>query len=393
MQNKYVVQQINVDDAQYTPLGYFPEEIDLANLTSNESLLTREKHQLLEGLVIEYVAEQFISSPFLKDSIVLLDVVTLIVRGIPDDHSNALGQYCNFIWKRDNSDIEDFISILKNLSQGCASTTFLCKEENMKFHTQKPGSSKWLPLQRYLCKKRKITNDKEIKFPQVNAESKDNERQLSSILGRLLPAYNKRIIRDVILPRVFKNYIIQPFFRSGWDLDRIFRYKGKLWEFELKHKYPIDNYEFFEKINNTNNRYCLSFGINEGQANIIKLLADQGLNTLHLILVKPRWTDQEDPGYLFVDEDARKNTLVIGAVLTPDKINAIMKGDLKKAPSKTSFSGASKANYYRIPRNFFQVIGRYADGKDNLTPNIIRLLDGNLNSPLTTDTLLENRLS
>jgi len=377
---------------QYTPLGYFPEDIDLTDLTSDDSLLAREKHQLLEGLVIEYVAEQFIATPALKNLITILDVVTIITKGIPNDRSNTDEQYCSFIWNRDNSDIRDLVETLQNLSNGCTSTTYICEEDNFKFYVKKPFSSKRLPLQSYLRNKRNVIDVKNITFPQVSSNSKNNERQLSSILGRLQPAYKSRIVKDVILPRVFKNYLIQPFFRSGWDLDRIFRYKGSLWEFELKHKYPINNYSFFDDINNTENRYCLSFGINEGQANIMKLLAEQGLNTLHLILVKPHWSDQEDPGYLFVDEEARKKTLVIGAVLTLKKINEIVKGKLNKAPPKTSYNGSNQANYYRIPRNFFHVIGNYADGKDSLMPNIIKLLDGELNSTLSTKTLLENRI-
>jgi hypothetical protein len=377
---------------QYTPLGYFPEEVNIKDLTSENSLLTREKHQLLEGLVIEYVAEQFIENPALQNSIKILDVVTLITKGIPNNHDNTSEQYCSFIWRRDDSNIDDFILTLQNLSKGCSYTTYICKEEEMRFYVSKPSAQKWLPLQNYLRNKRKNTDYKKIKFPQVSKKSKNNERQISSILGRLQPAYNKRIITEVILPRVFKNYLIQPFFRSGWDLDRIFRFQGQLWEFELKHKYPIDNYSFFEENNNIENRYCLSFGINEGQAKIIKLLADQGLNTLHLILVKPRWSDQEDPGYLFVDEEARKKTLVIGAILTQEKINEILAGKLKTAPSKTSYNGSTETGYYRIPRNFFHVIGNYADGTDRLAPNIIRLLNGKLTSALTTQDLLKNRI-
>lgn len=380
------------DCEQYTPLGYFPEDVDLTNLTSNDSFLAREKHQLLEGLVIEYVAEQFITTPVLKEIITILDVVTIITRGIPDDRSNASDQYCSFIWNRDESNIDDYISILQNLSTGCINTTYICKENNLKFFATKPTDPKWLPLQTYLRNKRNITDIKKIKFPQINENSKNNARQLSTILGRLQPAYKSNIVKDVILPRIFKNYIVQPFFRSGWDLDRIFRYQGRLWEFELKHKFPIDNYSFFEDINDTENRYCLSFGINEGQANIMKLLAEQGLNTLHLILVKPRWSDKEDPGYLFVDEEARQKTLVIGAVLTLEKINKIVSGKLKTAPPKTSYNGSRKTNYYRIPRNFFHVIGSYADGKNSLMPNIIKLLDNKLSSTLTTKDLLDNRI-
>lgn len=168
MQNEQTPPPRKVDCVQYTPLGYFPEEVDFKNLTSNESLLTREKHQLLEGLVTEYVAEQFITTPTLKNLINILDVVTLITRGVPNDRNNTVGQYCSFIWKRDDSDIEDFISILQNLSPGCANTTYICKEEGMKFLAKKPSNSKWLPLQSYLRNKRKITDDKKIKFPQVD---------------------------------------------------------------------------------------------------------------------------------------------------------------------------------------------------------------------------------
>ncbi|WP_433769321.1 hypothetical protein [Pseudomonas putida] len=392
MQNEEILKTNEESCVQYTPLGYFPEEVNLNDLTSEDSILTREKHQLLEGLVIEYVAEQFITNPTLTYSIEILDVITLITRGVPGNQSSNLEQYCSFIWNRDSSNIDDYILALQKISQGCTNTTYICKEDQMKFFAKKPSNTKWLPLQNYLRNKRKIIETKKIKFPQVSDNSKNNGRQLSSILGQLQPAYKNRIIRDVILPRVFKNYLIQPFFRSGWDLDRIFRYKGKLWEFELKHKYPIDNYDFFEQINKTENRFCLSFGINEGQANIIKLLADQGLKTLHLILVKPRWSDQESPGYLFVDEEARKKTLVIGAVLTREKIAEILRGKLSEAPPKTSYDGSNKTGYYRIPRNFFHVIGNYAEGTDILAPKIIKLLDGELNATLTTKDLIENRI-
>lgn len=391
MQSEETTSSTVAECIQYTPLGHFPEDINFKNLISSDSFLTKEKHQLLEGLVIENVAEQFIRNPILKEAIKVLNVVTLITKGSTEKNSPS-DQYCIFIWQRDASNISDYISTLQKISEGCASTTYICKEDSMKFYASKPHTSQWTPLQSYLRKKRKITDNKKIKFPLINDSSKNSERQISSILGQISPAYKDRVVDDVILPRVFKNYIIQPFFRSGWDLDRIFRYQEKLWEFELKHKYPIDNYDYFEKNGITENRYCLSFGINEGQANLIKLLAQQNLNTLHLILVKPRWSDEEAPGYLFIDEEARKKTLVIGTVLTLERINEILQGQRKKAPSKTSYNGSNETWYYRIPRNFFYVIGNYAEGTDNLAPNIIKLMNGTLTSILTTQDLLNNRI-
>lgn len=121
------------------------------------------------------------------------------------------------------------------------------------------------------------------------------------------------------------------------------------------------------------------------------MLAKQGMNTLHLILVKPRWSDSLDPGYMFIDDDAKEKTLIIGTVLDLDKIKTIIT-DTKDAPTKTSFSGSKKAPYYQIPRSFFHVIGHYSDSRNILAPKIQALMDGKLNSPLTTEILLNNCL-
>ena len=269
-------------------------------------------------------------------------------------------------------------------------TTYICKEENYKFFITKPKSNTWKPLQTYLRNKRNLSIE-EITFPKINSSSRNINRQESSIRGKLEQAFQKNFTKDVLLPRIFKNYLIQPFFRAAWDLDRIFTYKNKLWEFELKHKYPIDNYDYFLNIGRPNDNRSLCFGINKGQANITAMLAKQGMNTLHLILVKPRWTDNLDPGYMFIDDDAKENTLIIGTILNLEKISSIIT-ETKDAPTKTSFSGSKKAPYYQIPRSFFHVIGHYSDSRSFLAPRIQALMDGELNSPLTTKILLDNCL-
>lgn len=386
MQHRPIPEEIIHACKQITASGLFPEEFDITDFDKQVEFLREEKHQLLEGLTIEFVAQQLIEHIALNEDFKILDVVTLITKSKLSEDTN---QYCSFIWARDNNNIDDLLKVFQNMADGCHQTTFICRELDFKFYVTKPNSTQWKPLQYFLRSKRNLCL-KDIKFPIVHNDSKIIARQESSIRGKLKQAFQNNFIKDVILPRVFKNHIIQPFFRSAWDLDRLFRYKNNLWEFELKHKYPIQNYEYFSNKGNPDHPLSLSFGINEGQAQLVQMLAKQGMNTLHLILVKPRWTDTIDPGYIFLDEDAKEKTLIIGTVLDEKKISSILLGLKKKSPPKTSYSGTADTIYYRIPRNFFQVIGFYSEGRQTLSPRINSLLDGTLDHPLTTKKLLDN---
>lgn len=380
---------VNTDECpQFIPTGRFPDDIDTGSQEKMVELLSREKHQLLEGLVVEDVAEQFIQELEAEAGFSVLDVIIMIAKGDPRE-SYTSGQYCVFFWPRGEDPIDDLIVAFQRLADGCDRTTYICKEKDYRFYLSKPGRSDWKPLQKYLCEKRKF-NPEDIRFPEISESVRDEKRQKSTLYGRLESVYGDDLVGSVVLPRIYKNYLIQPFFEYGWDLDRIFRYNKKLWEFELKHKYPIDNYDFYKRTHGTDHRLCLSFGINQGQAALVEKFAAQGINTLHLILVKPKWTDQEDPGYLYVKEEARKKTLVVGAVITKEKAQEILSGKLKKSSGKASYSGKGDLNYYQIPRTFFHVIGNYAEGSENLAPRIKALLDGELNMPLTAEILLEN---
>lgn len=372
---------------QKTPLGFFPEEFNIYDFEQQIKLLREEKHQLLEGLTVEFIAQKYIETIASSTDLKILDAVVLITLSF-DTNGNT--QYGSFTWKRNSENIEQLIKVLQNLDTNCDKTTYICKEDNYKFYITKPNNSTWKPLQTYLRNRRNLTIE-EITFPKTNSNSKNINRQESSIRGKLEQAFQNNFIKDVLLPRIFKNYLVQPFFQVAWDLDRIFTYKNNLWEFELKHKYPIDNYDFYLNIGRPNDSRCLCFGINKGQANLTAMLAKQGMNTLHLILVKPRWSDSLDPGYMFIDDDAKEKTLIIGTVLDLDKIKTIIT-DTKDAPTKTSFSGSKKAPYYQIPRSFFHVIGHYSDSRNILAPKIQALMDGKLNSPLTTEILLNNCL-
>lgn len=94
---------------------------------------------------------------------------------------------------------------------------------------------------------------------------KDPTRQQQSFSGQLVGAYGKRLGREVVLPRIFKNFAVQPYFNRGvWDLDRIYcdsarRTYGVI---EMKHKYPFG-------------MRALQFGINCGSCGVLRDLGSR----------------------------------------------------------------------------------------------------------------------
>jgi hypothetical protein len=66
--------------------------------------------------------------------------------------------------------------------------------------------------------------------------------------------------------------------------------RDELWALELKHKYPFgpDNGPF-------------SFGINDGQLEVLSRLDACGIHCVRLILANPRWLPEIGSGYLTDD--------------------------------------------------------------------------------------------
>ncbi|WP_143078399.1 hypothetical protein [Shewanella sp. ECSMB14102] len=358
-----------------TPVGNGTalSQLDLNNKIIQFELLSYDKHQTLEGLQIEPVAMTYIRH-LEQLGLKVLNVTTVIA--LQKGYGNAR---CFFVWDRSNNLVsQEYVRTLQKLAP-YTTFTVAFDEESSNFYCHKPGrEKKMLPLQTYLQGKRSCVT---IPFPTIQQSVRDTERQMAVFWGRLHGAFETidNFKNEVLLNRVLKNFVIQPFFSWLWDLDRIVLYKNQYWEIELKHKYPFRR----------GAKAPLKFGINVGQAKLVRDLGKIGIRTLHLILVKPDWSKHSDPGYLFNRRDNYNRVLLIGTELTTTKTEALLNQKKQESDETTSFTGASKNRFLEIPATDFHVLGSYQTPPEEVAENIKSLLDG-VSLVKVTDELLES---
>ncbi|MFB2686574.1 hypothetical protein ACE02B_15330 [Shewanella mangrovisoli] len=353
--------------------GTVLSQLDLNNKRIQFELLSYDKHQTLEGLQIEPVAMTYIKQ--LEQLGLEVPNVTTVIA-LQKGLGNAR---CFFVWDRSNSWVsQEYIRTLQKLAP---KTTFIVgfNEESYDFYCHKPGQEeKVLPLQTFLQRKRRCTT---IPFPAIQQNVRDTERQMAVFWGRLHGAFETKdnFRNEVLLNRVMKNFVIQPFFSWLWDLDRIILYRNQFWEIELKHKFPFRR----------GAKAPLKFGINVGQAKLVRDLGKAGVRTLHLILVKPEWNKNSDPGYIFNRRDIHHKVLLIGTELTKDKAEALLNQKAQESDETTSFTGATKNHFLEIPATDFHVLGSYQTPPEEVAENIKLLLEGT-SLEKVTDSLLDS---
>jgi hypothetical protein len=370
----------------FTPIdgGMLLNELNLNDHGTQLKILSYDKHQTVEGLYIEPFAMNYMNA-LARFGVSSIDVVTVLAKNIKEQRGPAPAR-CVFIWDRSlNQDSKRYIELLRSLHP---KTTYIIDYDDYicNFFCFKPeNSAARYPLQEYLRRKREM--DK-ISFPVIDAKVKDTVRHNSAFWGRLIDAFKNEdeFKNEVLLNRMLKNFAIQPFFKFLWDLDRIISYKNRFWELELKHKYPFSSPD------------GLAFGINVGQAKLINELAAKGLNTLHLILVKPSWSKEIAPGYIFNQKDVQRKVLLIGMVINKQKIQQAMAGHIGKSDESTSFTGKNQLNYCRLPAKSFFLLGSYEDPIERVAENILTLLNSEFSdapvqlTPVTDQLLLDNKL-
>jgi hypothetical protein len=119
----------------------------------------------------------------------------------------------------------------------------------------------------------------------VSDDVRKRQRQDAAYHGALESRYGARLFDEVVLSRILMNFGIGAFFYPV-DVDRIFYVvKGggfDFWAFEVKHKYPETRKVGVEPF----------FGINNSELRALQLLLTCSVNVLHTILVKPVWDDR-----------------------------------------------------------------------------------------------------
>jgi len=353
-----------------TPLSM----LDLRDRNTQFEILNYDKHQTLEGLQIEPFAMAY-TDKLADRGVKSLDVVTIIAKQKGQNGKNL--PRCIFIWDRSPSEESSAYIRLMQRVEPRTTYTITYSDKDKTFYCHKPGRPEdAYPLQNYLKTKRQ---NRTIVFPVISSDVRDIERQMSAFWGRLSTSFRGQteFENEVLLNRIIKNFAIQPFFTWLWDLDRIISYRGRFWEVELKHKYPFRNSN------------GLAFGINSGQLRLIRDLGRKGMKTLHLILVKPEWNKNADPGYIYNQKGIQQNVLLIGTVIDQCKAEKYLAGNQRQSDATTSYTGNQKLGFYPMPASDFFSLGTYEDPVEKVAGNILKLMEGQLETAVT-DEMLEN---
>jgi hypothetical protein len=340
-------------DTPWGPLADLnPDDRDLAY-----RILATDKHQLLEGLVVENTFDQLLQ-PLCAGSqqkLVQLDVETIIVRT-----PGASKEWAAFIWVRTKTEgLGRYIEALGNVAK-----VYFVVFRDGDFWTwpMEAGKSDGVPvaLSTLVSSIGKLNK----RPTHVDASIRDEERQRAAVWGYLSTFYKGRALWErVVLMRIFINHGIQPYFYGTWNLDRICLYNDQLWMLEVKHKYPFGG-------------STLALGINDGELEMMNLASRAGIRTAYMIIVKPVWSKDVGSMYLHAELAKRENAAVIGIMMDQGRIAAVKAGMSGSSPNHTSIDGSRELKFKSIPAKDFAFLGNFSESPLVIAGRIGKFLDG-----------------
>ncbi|MCQ2997322.1 hypothetical protein QCD79_22270 [Pseudomonas quasicaspiana] len=358
-----------------TPLGAL-ESLDLKDPKICFDILSYDKHQVAEGMVVESLFDQIIEripAAVGGEEVHILDVDTFVVR-----NPKAFRQGYAFVlsWKgRKQVGLKRYLAAL-----GKIFTTYQVEFiDGLGFRARlvregRPASD-WELLEVLLG----TLSVRSSKSYTVDSQIRKQERQLASFWGYLHDTYGDRLAEKVAVPRLLVNWGIQPWFRSVWNIDRVFLVDDSLWVLEAKHKFP---YEHSGK---------LQFGLNNGEAYLIRDLINCGINVIHSIVVKPYWDMNVGSSYLISNYNARQSAMVVGRTVDKAGIEQILRSASAHSPGHTTMTGDGKLNYKPLAASDFALLSNLAD-PDAVANGIAQLLDGSIDIQCVDEKLRAARI-
>lgn len=358
-----------------TPVGNL-KDLDLSDHDVCQRILALDKHRLAEGLVVESLFDQYLAA-FPQngndDAPVLIDADTAIAANPRGRDTYA------FVWDR-----ESRIGLRRYLiALGRRYDTWLVRfdaSENTFITTHiKDGKrvSDWAPLYETARDLSGLGHEHDV---DVDVSVRDPKRINQSFWGYLSAHYGDALGERVVLPRIFLNFGIQPWFRYVWNIDRVYLQGDQIWHLEIKHKYPITGRP-------------LTFGLNDGELRLIRNLSQCGLRSLHTIIVKPRWNKETSSMLLTNDMSARAAAAVIGREITGEEVTAIMRQRAGQSGADTSFSGRSSLKFRSMPASGFTSFGTLGMPYTEVAGRIDRFMRGEVLERITDERLSELRLA
>ena len=353
-----------------TPLGRLAD-LDLSDHNLCASLLGHEKHQLIEGIVFESVFDQYADAmQQAADGSLRPIPVETVIATLPSA-GQAAPVYGAFVWaKRRTQGLGRLLSALEScyhvwlVEWHIEARAFYAARASRGRLVQSPQ-----PLEK-VCARVSARGP----TPMVVARKvRDQIRINQSVWGYLSSHYGDSLGAEVVLPRIFINWGIQPWFGGVWNLDRVFLCDEQLWHMEIKHKYPMER------------RGTLSFGINDGELGQIANILRCGLRSLHVITVKPFWKRESGSMYLLNDLEARSKAAILAKELTPSAVSGAFQGGPGRAAAHTSLTGRYRVSYRRFEASSFRAAGVLSDRPSRIAGAIVSQMRGRQLPPACTD--------
>lgn len=355
-----------------TPWGRL-EDLDLTDHDLAAEILAADKHQLVEGLVVECLFDQIVETipTDAEQRILPVDVESIVV-----DTGRETERWVSLVWARDRG--YGLGRYLRSLEK--CFVPYLVAYTNGEFYAARVRNGDTLDKTEPLLELMHGLSGRRARPFVVDELVKDQKRQRQAFWGFISDYYGKNVGTRVILPRILINCAIQPYFRSVWNLDRIFLVGDDIWLFEIKHKYPMDGRR-------------LRFGINVGELGVLDRLAGAGIRCLHTILVKPRWSKDVGSMYLMNDLNMRSRAALIATVLDSGRTTQLTNQQSAQSAAHTSITGTTTLSYKSIDASRFHELGQLSDGAERLADGMMAVMNGTIDSPVRREWLEQLRVS
>ncbi len=354
-----------------TPLGDITT-LDLDDPVTQETVLYHDKHQLLEGLVVEDVVDQILDQMMARQrSLSRLNVVSVVAA--------SKGATTRTVFVLDQGASRDELNLYLARLQHEFLVRLVRYDAGSRDFVTHAGPNAWDgPLEVSLGDALR-EREPNPHFCKIDESIKDAMRQRRGFWGYLSGSCKSKLGRAVVLPRLFKNFAVQPYFDGGvWDVDRVLLGKsGRFYVMEVKHKFPFGAGR-------------LKFGINRGSANVLYALSRTGFCCFHAIMVKPYWDDMHSVTYLFNELETRKRVVFCGRIFTESELQELLRQPSSRSPAKTSLTGSRTLDYVSFHASSLYRIGSLDDPE--LPAQFARALIGQLPEHISDEDLRSSRM-
>ena len=353
-----------------TPLGRLAD-LDLSDHDVCASLLAEEKHQLIEGIVFESVFDQYVDAMHQASDGALRPVpVETVIATLPSP-IQAARVFGAFVWAKQRT---------QGLGRLLAALEARYRVWLVEWHSE-PRAFFATPVSRghsagdpqpleEVCAAASGRNPTPVV---VAPDVRDRYRINQSVWGYLSSHYGDGLGTKVVLPRIFINWGVQPWFGGVWNLDRVFLYGDQLWHMEIKHKYPMER------------AGTLRFGINDGELGQIANVLDCGLRSLHVVTVKPFWARQSGSMYLLHNFEARSRAAILAKELTLSEVSSALRGAPARAGAHTSLTGRAGVPFRSFKASTFRMAGALSDPPSQIAAAFVSQMRGGQLPPACTD--------